>query len=125
MVAINTDPEVTRHLNRPVDAAAVDACYGAVTDHWQAFGYGAWVVEAQDSPGLLGFAGLMRVPPFLADAGAGVGPELGWRFASAAWGRGIATEAAIAARDDAFARLGLPEVNSIIQPDRKPGALPS
>ena len=36
-----------------------------------------------------------------------------------AWGRGLATEAAVAARDDAFGRLGLGEIISIIHPDNE------
>ena len=50
-------------------------------------------------------------------AGAGPGPELGWRLDRTAWGRGLATEAAVAARDDAFVRLGLAELISIIHPE--------
>ena len=46
-------------------------------------------------------------------------PELGWRLARSAWGRGLATEAAAAARDDAFERLGLPELISIIHPENE------
>jgi RimJ/RimL family protein N-acetyltransferase len=42
---------------------------------------------------------------------------VGWRLGRWAWGRGLATEAAIAARDDAFARLALPEIISIIHPE--------
>ncbi|EFC85085.1 GCN5-related N-acetyltransferase [Parafrankia sp. EUN1f] len=63
----------------------------------------------------LGFAGLAHVPPFLAEAGPD--PELGWRLKRSAWGQGLATEAAVAARDDAFRRLGLPEMISIIHPE--------
>jgi len=44
-------------------------------------------------------------------------PELGWRLASGTWGRGLATEAATAARDDAFQRLALAELISIIHPE--------
>ena len=66
---------------------------------------------------LLGFAGLAHVPPFLSAAGSA--PELGWRLGRSAWGRGLATEAAIAARDDAFDRLALPEIISIIHPDNE------
>ena len=46
-------------------------------------------------------------------------PEFGWRLARGAWGRGLATEAAGAARDDAFERLGLPELISIIHPENE------
>jgi RimJ/RimL family protein N-acetyltransferase len=117
MARINRDPEVGRYLNRPVDDAAVAAFYGLMVDHWQAHGYGPWAIESlePDYEGqFLGFAGLAHVPPFL--AAAGPAPELGWRLDPAHWGRGLATEAATAARDDAFGRLALPELISIIHP---------
>ncbi len=60
--------------------------------------------------------GLPVLPRAGLSRAAGPAPELGWRLARSAWGRGLATEAAIAARDDAFARLGLIEIISIIHP---------
>jgi RimJ/RimL family protein N-acetyltransferase len=118
MAQINRDPEVRRYLNRPVDEAAVAAFFGQIVGHWDEHGYGPWALECNE-PGLkgrfLGFAGLAHVPPFL--AAAGTAPELGWRLGRSAWGRGLATEAAVAARDDAFGRLALPEIISIIHPE--------
>jgi RimJ/RimL family protein N-acetyltransferase len=117
MADINRDPEVGRYLNRPVDEGAVAAFFGQIADHWERHGYGPWAVESCE-PGnggrFLGFAGLAHVPPFL--AAAGPAPELGWRLARSAWGRGLATEAATAARDDAFGRLEQVEIISIIHP---------
>jgi RimJ/RimL family protein N-acetyltransferase len=117
MAQINRDPEVGRYLNRPVDEAAVAAFFGLMTGHWERHGFGPWALESRE-PGLVGrfvgFAGLAYVPPFLSAAGAA--PELGWRLSQSAWGRGLATEAALAARDDAFGRLALPAVISIIHP---------
>lgn len=117
MAAINRDPEVGRFLNRPVDEDAVAAFFGSMVGHWDIHGFGPWVLESRE-PGsegrLLGFAGLAHLPPSLSAAGSS--PELGWRLDRAAWGRGLATEAATAARDDAFARLALPEIISIIHP---------
>ena len=46
-------------------------------------------------------------------------PELGWRLARESWGRGYATEAALAARDDALGRLGATDLMSIIHPDNE------
>ncbi len=57
------------------------------------------------------------MPPFLSRAG--TAPELGWRLGRAVWGRGLATEAALAARDDALERLALPELISIIHPENE------
>lgn len=62
---------------------------------------------------LIGFVGV-AYPTFLPEFGAR--PELGWRLAPRAWGRGLATEAAHAAAGDAFTRLELPELISIIHP---------
>ncbi|WP_054568449.1 MULTISPECIES: GNAT family N-acetyltransferase [unclassified Frankia] len=118
MAEINQDPEVARHLNRPVDGAAGAAFYGQMCRHWEDHGYGPWALESREPDRLgefLGFAGLAHVPPFLAEAGPD--PELGWRLKRSAWGQGLATEAAVAARDDAFRRLGLPEMISIIHPE--------
>jgi RimJ/RimL family protein N-acetyltransferase len=118
MAQINRDPEVGRYLNRPVDASAVAAFFGQIVGHWEEHRYGPWALESLE-PELegrfLGFAGLAHVPPFLSLAG--TAPELGWRLGRAAWGRGLATEAALAARDDAFGRLALPELISIIHPN--------
>ena len=44
-------------------------------------------------------------------------PELGWRLARAVWGRGLATEGALAVREWALGELGMPELISIIHPD--------
>lgn len=117
MARINRDPEVGRYLNRPVDEVSVAGFYGAMVEHWRTHGFGPWALESLE-PGLegrfLGCAGLAHTPPFLGDTGPY--PELGWRLSRAAWGRGLATEAAHAAREHAFARLGLPEVIAIIHP---------
>ena len=120
MARINRNPEVARHLNRPLDEHGVSTFFDAMVSHWEHYGYGPWALESLElatQGRFLGFAGLASVPSFM--AGAGPGPELGWRLDRAAWGRGLATEAAVAARDDAFARLGLSELISIIHPDNQ------
>jgi len=117
MAAINRDPEVTRYLNRPVDEPAVEAFFGVVSDHWDQHGFGFYAVESRE-PGsegrFIGFVGV-AYPTFLLEVAQR--PELGWRLASDTWGRGLATEAATAARDDAFQRLALAELISIIHPE--------
>jgi RimJ/RimL family protein N-acetyltransferase len=126
MRAINRHPEVARYLNRPVSETALAAFHGHMVEHWEVHGFGPWALEAAErlapreagaaiAPGtFLGFAGVAYPTylPALAER-----PEIGWRLASAAWGRGLATEAALAARDHAFGTLGLPELIAIIHPD--------
>jgi RimJ/RimL family protein N-acetyltransferase len=120
MVAINEDPDVTRYLRRTVDPAAA-AFYQRVTAHWDEHGFGVWAVESRErgcelGGRLLGFVGV-AYPTFLPELA--TRPEIGWRLTRAVWGRGLATEAAIAARDDALHRLGLSELISIIHPDNR------
>jgi len=119
MVAINGDPEVTRYLNRPVDAAAVRSFLSASSAHWARHGFGPWALEGRSAPlrgRLLGFAGV-AFPTFLPEIAHR--PELGWRLARDVWGRGLATEAAAAALEDARRRVGLRELIAIIHPDNR------
>lgn len=125
MAAINRDPEVARHLNRPITEASLAGFFPFLVAHWEEHGFGPWAVEARepippaaggaaiDAGTFLGFAGGAHPTylPALAHR-----PEIGWRLARAAWGRGLATEAALAARDHAFATLHLPELIAIVHP---------
>lgn len=61
---------------------------------------------------LIGYVGL-SVPTFLPEILPAV--EVGWRFAPAHWGQGLATEGARAALADGFTRLGLSEICSLPQ----------
>lgn len=119
MAAINRDPEVSRYLNRPVGPAAVAAFYDLVVEHWERHGFGFFAVESTEEPRcgeLLGFVGVAYPSflPALADRA-----ELGWRLGRAAWGQGLATEAAAQVRDCAFDALGLDEVIAIIHPENR------
>jgi RimJ/RimL family protein N-acetyltransferase len=117
MAAVNSDPAVTEFLNRRMDAAATAAFLDRTEAHWAEHGFGHWAVEPTAGPSagvMIGFVGV-TYPTFLPELA--TRPELGWRLAAASWGSGFATEAAQAARDDAFTRLALPELISIIHPD--------
>jgi RimJ/RimL family protein N-acetyltransferase len=114
MAAINRDPDVARYLNRPTDEAAISAFFGDVAAHWDAYGYGLYAVDlcgAEER--FVGFAGFSHASfiPAVADR-----PELGWRLARAAWGAGLATEAATAVLRAGFDRLELSELIALIHP---------
>jgi RimJ/RimL family protein N-acetyltransferase len=119
MAAVNRDPEVARYLNRPVDDAAVAAFYADAAAHWDQHGFGFYALESRE-PGTGGaFVGFVGVayPAFL--PALAHRPELGWRLARRAWGRGLATEAARAALAEARDRLDHDELISIIRPDNE------
>jgi RimJ/RimL family protein N-acetyltransferase len=117
MAAINADPEVTRYLGPRTAPEPADEFYRRISRHWDLHGFGFWAVESREPETegrLLGFTGI-GYPTFMPELAGQV--EIGWRLARAAWGRGLATEAAFAVREDAFATHRLSALVSIIHPE--------
>jgi [ribosomal protein S5]-alanine N-acetyltransferase len=73
-------------------------------------GFCRWKLVEPSTGELIGFcgAGMSRDAP---------DPEIGWWLARRYWGRGLATEAARAALDDALERVRLQRIISIARPD--------
>jgi RimJ/RimL family protein N-acetyltransferase len=76
-------------------------------------GYTFWAVTHGETGELLGDCGLIPLE--------GIGPdvEIGWRFGSAHWGKGYATEAATVCRDLGFSRFGLTKIYVDIHPQNE------
>jgi RimJ/RimL family protein N-acetyltransferase len=78
-------------------------------------GHDLWLVAERERPErAIGLCGLMApsfLPPVLPAA------EVGWRLERAAWGRGIATEAARATIAHGFEAHGLGEILAVVAPD--------
>jgi RimJ/RimL family protein N-acetyltransferase len=104
--ALNADPEVMAFFAGPLDGAASDAMVERIVEHWRTDGHGLWAVERRSDEAFLGFTGIARIP-WLDE------PEIGWRLARFAWGRGYATKAARAALAWGFTVLGVPEIVSV------------
>lgn len=110
---LSADPRVMRHLRPLPDRAASDAMAARVRAHFAAHGFGFWAVELPGAAPFIGFAGLAHVA-FAAHFTPAV--EVGWRLAPDFWGHGYATEAAAAAIEDGFSRLGLAEIVAFTVP---------
>jgi ribosomal-protein-alanine N-acetyltransferase len=80
------DPEVARTLGGPRPLAELDARFDRLRAHWQEHGFGVYTVRAGAVACVL------------------------YGLAPAAWGRGLATEAARALVEVAFTALAAPEV---------------
>lgn len=83
--------------------------FAAMLGHWEILGFGLWAVTEKGDDAILGLVG-----PYCPDGWPE--HELGWLLFEGAEGKGIAYEAALAARDDARARLGWQEIVSYIAP---------
>ena len=106
---LNADPVVMEHFFHQPSRAESDDLIDRIEDHFDREGWGLWAVEVEDGR-FAGFAGLWPTPTHLSFSPA---VEVGWRLAQHAWGRGVATEAAGAALDDGWQRVGLDEVVSM------------
>jgi RimJ/RimL family protein N-acetyltransferase len=75
-------------------------------------GFGFWLVASLTTSEFVGYCGIRPRP---VDGAAEI--EIGWHMKKTWWNRGIATEAAAAARDLAFGRFGLGRLVAVIHPD--------
>ena len=103
---MSADPAVMRYLPS-LDRAAAKEWVGRMRDHWDRHGFGQCVVELAGEASFIGVIGLDHVRWILPFTPA---VEVGWRLARPYWGHGYALEAARAAIDDGFGRLGLAEI---------------
>lgn len=93
----------------PLSAAESDAMIERIEACFVERGLGLWALEVKVTGEFIGFTGLN---PAEFDAPFCPAVEVGWRLARSAWGKGFASEAARAALDDGFRRVGLGEVVS-------------
>ncbi len=108
------DPEVMRYVGTGQTASKDDAWRGIafMLGQWVMRGYGMYAVEEKAGGRMLGRAGLIHPEGW-------PGLEIGWTFLRDAWGQGYATEAALAARDDAFGRLRVKRLISLVHAENR------
>jgi ribosomal-protein-alanine N-acetyltransferase len=107
------DPEVMRYgegVRSPQWVRSWIA--GWIDEHYLQWGFGAWAVVDKQTSAAIGYCGLSRFPGRCAPDEA----EIGFRLARTNWGRGLATEAALAVRGHAFNALALPRLVALIDP---------
>jgi len=85
---------------------------GCLEDYHAKWGFGLWAVVEKRTRCVIGYCGLSR----FADVGGQPETEIGYRLARVHWGKGFATEAAVAVRDYAFDHLSLKRLIAIIDP---------
>jgi RimJ/RimL family protein N-acetyltransferase len=115
------DPEVVRYTGGITKSRAESAeAIERMLRHWDEHGIGLFSVVRKEDERVLGRVGFllwdverwenaMRERP-----GPRTETEIGWTLGRAHWGRGYATEAAVAVRDLALGELGLRRLVSLI-----------
>jgi RimJ/RimL family protein N-acetyltransferase len=103
------DEEAMRHIGGTQPRAAAWRRFLQMPGAWAVQGFAMFTVETREGEWL------GQLGPWQPEGWPGT--EVGWAFKRGAWGKGYATEAAIAAIDWAFDELGWTEVIHSISPD--------
>lgn len=113
--ALCADPEVMRHVGvgLPLSRAQAADQLTRFAAHWERHGFGLRAAVVRETGEVAGFVGVARAGQ------PGVLPgdvEIGWRLTRAHWGRGYATEGALAVRDHSFLTLRLARLVAFVRP---------
>jgi RimJ/RimL family protein N-acetyltransferase len=110
--AMLADPEVNRFVGG-AELAQPDIAFralGWLIGHWHLRGYGPWIVVERASGKLVGRVGGFYPLDWPA-------LEIAWTLARPAWGRGLALEAALAARAAVLEHLAPERLVSVVATD--------
>ena len=110
---LNCDPRVMEFMPGPLSSAESDLLVDRIEDHFREYGFGLYAVELRQDRSFIGFLGL-AIPRFEAHFTPCV--EIGWRLGADHWGRGLASEGAMAVVRYAFESLGLEALVSFTVP---------
>ena len=113
LFAINGDPESMRYFAATMTRAESDAWAARLRAHFAEHGWGFWVVAEAATGDFVGVVGLMTIP-WQADFTPAI--EIGWRIDARFRRQGYAEEAARAALDFGFGRLGLVSIVAFTVP---------
>ena len=101
---ITGDPEVMRYFPKPCTREESDTLIDRLGEHIDKHGFGYFAVDHLATNSLVGFIGMMHqdyespYTPFV---------DIGWRLSKDYWGKGLATEGAMACMEYGFRELGL------------------
>lgn len=103
MFQLNADEEVIRYTGDPPFTSIEDATQFLQSySDYKRNGFGRWPVIVKDSNEFVGWCGLKRHDDGMVD--------IGFRFYKKDWGKGYATESAVATIKYGFETLGLTEI---------------
>ncbi len=106
---LNADPRVREFFPSVKSYEESTQEYNLIREGFEQYGWGFWAASLIKTNEFIGFIGLKHVNPILPFAPA---VEIGWRLAYDFWGKGYATEGAIASLRFGFITLDLNEIVS-------------
>jgi ribosomal-protein-alanine N-acetyltransferase len=113
MYTLGSDPEIIKYAEtepaKDIEEARQRLEEGPLYDY-EKYGYGRFAVELKDTGKVIGFCGIKYLPEI--DL-----PEVGYRYLTEYWGRGIGTEAAQACVEFARQDLKIRKLVALIIPE--------
>ncbi|MBA2726951.1 MAG: GNAT family N-acetyltransferase [Parachlamydiaceae bacterium] len=106
---LNADPQVREFFPGLLTSQESDHAVKIMSDHIEKYGWGFWAVSLIQTDEFIGMIGLEDVH-FTAHFTTTPAVEIGWRLAAEYWGKGYATEGALASLNFGFKELELPEI---------------
>jgi ribosomal-protein-alanine N-acetyltransferase len=113
LFAMNTHPDVIRYAGNTPFASlemARDTLTNVIFKDYEVRGYGRFALVLKETGNVVGFSGVK----YIADIEE---TELGYRLMPEHWGKGLATESAVASIDFARDTLGLKRLVALVHPD--------
>lgn len=109
--ALVADARVTQWIGggEPWERERSEQRFDWMLDHWRRHGFGWRSALHRESGAWVGFVGLNYVTPDAVELDEGE-VEIGLWLQPEVWGQGLATEGALATRDEAFQRLNLARI---------------
>lgn len=116
--ALASDPRVTQYIGdgSTWTRERTDDVFERQLRHWDEHGFGWRAAILAETSEWAGFVGPNHVGPEATEV-TGDEVEIGWWLRPELWGRGLATEGAVALRDEAFATVGLERIIGRHKPD--------
>jgi len=104
---LNSDPLVLKYVHElpSTPERALERLQHSILPHYLQYGYGRWAVALKATNDFIGWCGLKFRPERNET-------DLGYRFLPSRWGKGYATEAAIACLDYGFGHLQLDRITA-------------
>ena len=114
MLRLYSDPEVQKYTGEDIitSTEGIHRKIAEKMDDYAKYGYGRWITVLKEGNQFVGWAGLAYLPEFDET-------DVGYRFLTEFWGRGLATEASRAILAYAFEQLGLERIIAIAMKENK------
>lgn len=108
--ALNADPQVMEYFPALLSQQESDQMVKRMQTKIEERGWGFWAVSLTENGNFIGFIGMNDVDQASFPAHFAPAVEVGWRLAFPYWGKGYATEGALACLKYGFETLNLEEI---------------